>query len=94
MTEPSREEQVRRAQVIDGFFKDPVIADVMSKLERFDYERFLKASTSEERAKAQGIALAHREFEDSVRALLSAGERAMLELANDVKKEQSTRGKP
>jgi hypothetical protein len=87
----TRESRIRKARVIDDFLKNDVIADVLSKLERADYEAFLKATNSEERARAQGQALAHRNFEVALKALLDSGEREMIQIAKEVKKESQKR---
>lgn len=86
MSEPSNEELIRRAQVVQDFLKNEVIAGILTRLEEHDYERFLTAANSEERAKAQGIAIAHREFHGALLGVMEEGKGAMIRLARDAKK--------
>jgi hypothetical protein len=76
------------AQRIDAFCKDDIIAGVLQRLEKENYESLLRAESSEDRVRVWAKAVVIKAFKDDLRALISAGERDVIDLAKDVQKQQ------
>jgi hypothetical protein len=87
----SREEALRARAVIDGFFNDETVKGAMERTERRFIEEMIDADTSEKRAAAQGKIRALRALLMELRIIFDAGERAMIEIAQQAKAEAMKR---
>lgn len=79
------EQTVQRASRLQQLLDDPIIAEVLSKLERRFYEEFKASTSSEERVRAWAKASVLAAWDVELKSVLDAGQVEVLTAAKAAK---------